>query len=568
MNIMRLRPHLTRKTLLVAGATTHSRSMVIAVAATSALAIAACTGSVSGAGSPAGNVSPVKGLAAVTPAGTKPVSSVVWATTRDVKSLDPVYSYGYPENTADSLMCESLLRQAPDGSLEPGLATVANPSPTTVVFTLRPGVKFWDGHPVTPADVVYSLDRTANPKLGGLSTPVFDRVASIQATGPTRVTITLTQPDYWLQGELSSQPGIIIEKSFAEKQGASYGTPAGSIMCTGAYMLKSFTPGVGVVAVRNPHYWNPAVHPLVDQITIKGVPQIATLTAGLLTGALQGYYVANGGLPTLDQLMNSGTVKVYQGPGWETEAFFVASLKGVLGSLDVRRALSLALNRQAVIKSVYHGTALLPRWLSNPGTFGYATSVFAKAYDGSPVLTQNFAEARKLVQQAGATGKTITIGTSAQLTDIAELTGAWQAAAQAIGLKVVLRSVSAQEWIEFFVDPKFRAGVDGFPGVYFGDYDAPEAMLAQAVLPGGAANYDNFSDPQITAVLEQARGTVDPDQRAALVAEAEKLTVQQLPWIPDVQPTNVLVLERGLTGAVASMAYVDAPWADRLGGTG
>jgi len=323
-----------------------------------------------------------------------------------------------------------------------------------------------------------------------------------------------------------------------------------------------------VVAVRNPHYWNPAVHPLVDQITIKGVPQIATLTAGLLTGALQGYYVANGGLPTLDQLMNSGTVKVYQGPGWETEAFFVASLKGVLGSLDVRRALSLALNRQAVIKSVYHGTALLPRWLSNPGTFGYATSVFAKAYDGSPVLTQNFAEARKLVQQAGATGKTITIGTSAQLTDIAELTGAWQAAAQAIGLKVVLRSVSAQEWIEFFVDPKFRAGVDGFPGVYFGDYDAPEAMLAQAVLPGGAANYDNFSDPQITAVLEQARGTVDPDQRAALVAEAEKLTVQQLPWIPDVQPTNVLVLERGLTGAVASMAYVDAPWADRLGGTG
>ena len=148
MNIMRLRrPHLTRKTLLVAGATTHSRSMVIAVAATSALAIAACTGSVSGAGSPAGNVSPVKGLAAVTPAGTKPVSSVVWATTRDVKSLDHVYSYGYPENTADSLMCESLLRQAPDGSLEPGLATVANPSPTTVVFTLRPG-RLDGGHPV------------------------------------------------------------------------------------------------------------------------------------------------------------------------------------------------------------------------------------------------------------------------------------------------------------------------------------------------------------------------------------------------------------------------------------
>jgi peptide/nickel transport system substrate-binding protein len=546
----------------------RSRSAAIIMAVASALAVTACSGSVSGTGSSAGNVSPVKGLATVTPAGTRPVSSVVWATTRDVKSLDAVYSYGYPENTSDSLMCESLLRQSPDGSPEPGLATVAYPSPTTVVFTLRPGVKFWDGHPLTSADVVYSLDRNMNPKLGGLYTWVFNRVASIQATGPTQVTITLKQPDYWLQGELSSMPGIIIEKSFAQKEGASYGTPAGSIMCTGAYMLKSFIPGVGVVMVRNPHYWNPSVHPLVDQITVKGVPQTETLTSGLLTGAIQGYYVANGGLPTLDQLRASSTVRVYQGPGWQTEAFFVSSLKGVLGSLDVRRALSLALNRQAIIDSVYHGAALLPRWLSNPGTFGYGTSVFDKAYDSSPVLTQNLAEARRLVQQAGATGKTIIMGTSAQLNDIAELTGAYQAAAQAIGLKVVLRSVSAQDYVEYFVDPKFRAGVDGFPGVTYGDYDAPEAMLAQAVLPGGLENFDNFNNPQITATLEKARGTANPDKRAALEAQAEKLIVQQLPWIPDVQPTNVLLLSKGLTGAVASMAYMFAPWADRLGGTG
>jgi peptide/nickel transport system substrate-binding protein len=86
------------------------------------------------------------------------------------------------------------------------------------------------------------------------------------------VTVKLSQPDYWLEGELASMPGIIIEKSFAEKEGKNYGTPAGSIMCTGAYMLKSWTPGVGVVAVPNPHYWNPAVHPLVGQITLKGVP--------------------------------------------------------------------------------------------------------------------------------------------------------------------------------------------------------------------------------------------------------------------------------------------------------
>ena len=104
---------------------------------------------------------------AITPAGSRTVPSVVWATNRDVISLDPIFALGYPEYTAESLMCESLLRQAPDGSIEPGLATVANPSPTRMVFTLRPGVRFWDGHPVTSADVVYSLDRDMNPKLGG-----------------------------------------------------------------------------------------------------------------------------------------------------------------------------------------------------------------------------------------------------------------------------------------------------------------------------------------------------------------------------------------------------------------
>ena len=142
-------------------------------------------------------------------------------------------------------MCESLLRQAPAGAPEPGLATVSNPSPTTMVFTLRPGVRFWDGHPVTSADVVYSLDRQINPRLGGFNVADFSRVASIYRDQPVQPgdDHASVQPDYWLEGELASIPGIIIEKNFAEKQGKNYGTPAGSIMCTGAYMLKSWTRG-------------------------------------------------------------------------------------------------------------------------------------------------------------------------------------------------------------------------------------------------------------------------------------------------------------------------------------
>ena len=102
----------------------------------------------------------------------------------------------------------------------------------------------------------------------------------------------------------------------------------------------------------------------------------------------------------------------------------------------------------------------------------------------------------------------------------------------------------------------------------YGDYADPAAMLSTLVLPGGSQNYDNFNNPKITAAMEQARSTANPDKRAALVAKAEKLNNQQLPWIPNVQPTTLLVLGKGLTGAVASFAYMFAPWADSLGGTG
>jgi peptide/nickel transport system substrate-binding protein len=548
-------------------AATRRAAISAAAAATAAsLALAACGRSATSGGGTAGTLSPTKGLVVTTPAGSKPASSVTWAVYRDVNSLDPIYAFDYPENTAISLMCESLLKQAPNGAIGPGLATMTNPSPTTLVFTINKAARFWDGKPVTPADVVYGLDRNMNTSLGGFYGLVFSRVKSIAATGSDQVTITLKQPDYWLPGELASMPGIVIEKAFAQAQGKKYGTPSGSIMCTGAYKLKSFVPGVGVTAVPNTHYWQPSVKPLVSQIIIKGVASDTTLTSGLTTNAIQGTYTS-GGLSTLPQLESSGAVKIYRGQGWSTDAFIVSSTTGVLGDVRVREALSMALNRQAIISNVFKGAALLPRWLANPGVFGYGKSVFYKAYNASPVLPHNLAKAKQLVKAAGAVGKTFTIGTSSQIANIAEETGAYQAAANAIGLKTVLRSVSAQNYINFFTDPKARVGIDGFLTVNYGDYADPAALLSTLVIPSASQNYDNFHDPQIISWLERARSTANPDARAALVAKAEERTAALLPWIPDVQPVNLLIMSKGLTGATASFAYMFAPWANQLGGS-
>src|SRR5215470_2856620 len=142
----------------MASSTTRRAAMSVAVAATTAaLALAACGRSAPGTGGTGGTggnvVSPTKGLVVSTTPGTKPVSSVTWAVYRDVNSLDPIFAFDYPENTAISLMCESLLKQSPSGAIGPGLASLSTPSPTSLVFTINQAAKFWDGHAVTAADV-------------------------------------------------------------------------------------------------------------------------------------------------------------------------------------------------------------------------------------------------------------------------------------------------------------------------------------------------------------------------------------------------------------------------------
>lgn len=536
----------------------HARQRsLIALAMVAVLGVAGC-----GRSADDNNKSTTE-LQATTPAGTSASGPITWAVYRDVQTVDPLYAFDYPDNTAVTLMCESLLKIDPEGAITPGLATLTRPDPTTMVFDIDPEATFWDGNPVTAEDVVYSLQRQTNPDLGGFYGAVFSRVESMDATGDRQVTITLKQPDYWLDGELASVPGMIVEKAYAEKEGANYGTPSGGIMCTGAYQLKSWESATGVVATANPNYWNGET-PKVSQITLKGATDDSALTSSLQTGEVSGSYAF--ALSTLPQLEESSEVKVYQGPGYSTDALIVSNLDGALGDVRVRQALSLALDRQGIADTVYQGAALLPRWFSNPGTFGYATETFQAAYEEDPEFERDLTKAEELIQDAGAEGETITIGMSSAINNIAAVASAYRTAGEQIGLNVELKSVSAETFINFFIDPNARADVDGFLTVNYGDYADPAALLATFVLPEGSQNFSGFKDDQIISWMEQARGEADPETRAELMIQVERRLNELLPWIPNVQPNSVLILNEGLTGAVASFAYMFAPWANTLGG--
>ena len=540
-----------------------------ALTAIAALAIAACGKAAPDSSTSQSTAAPSASntLKPTTPAPTGEAGKVTWATYRDVGTIDPIQAFDYPENTAITTLCDSLQRQAPDGTIGPGLATLTHPNDTTLVITLKDGPTFWDGKPVTADDVLYSLQRAADPKAGGFYGAVFSRVASMRKTSGNVVTVTLKQPDFWLDGELSQMPGVVVEKAFGESKGRKLGTPQGGLMCSGPYKVGSWKAGSTLNVVRNDGYWDASHKAKVAEIDFRGVPDDASMTSGFLTGGIDGSYPQ--GLSTIDQLKAAkDKVTVSQGPSFASDAIVISNLKGALGDVRVRQALSLAIDRKAYIQNVYHGDAQLPRTLANPGTWGYGRDVFQANWDARPDPTQDVAKAKALVQQAGAAGKTITLGMTSEVQQLNTAANAVRSAGEAIGLTVKFKAVSAQNFINFFTDPKARVGIDGFPTVNYPDYADPAAFYNTVVMPDGSQNYDAYDDPQTTKAMNAARSTADPAQRAKLVAQAGDRIMQQLPWIPMAAINTVLITSSKLTGAPASFAYMGGPWANLLGSTG
>ena len=531
-----------------------------------ALAVSAC-GAPPPSSESTGSPSASSDYTVLTPKPAAAAGDVVWAVYREVQTLDPIQAFDYPENTVDPLLCDSLLRQGPDMSITPGLASYTNPSPTEFDFTINPDATFWDGSPVTAQDAVFSLQRAADPKGLGYYAAVFSRVKSITATGAKTFTISLNEPDYWLLGELSATPGEVLQQKYVESKGSDFGTVSGGTMCSGPFKLDSWKTGQGVKMVPNPDYWDTSLPtPQVASLTVIGVPDDATLTAGLESGAIDGNYGV--GLSTLAQLEQDPSVNVYQGAPYATVALVVSATKGPLSTAEGRQALSYALDRQGLIDTVYHGAGSIPHALAANGTWGYEKSQFSAAYDALPPLTQDLAKAKSLAAQAGIVGETLTIGTSSGIPTLNTETLAISQAAQAIGLKVKLHNVSPSNYINFFIDPKAWQSVDGFITVNYGDFADPAALYNSLAMPDGSQNFSGWTNADVTKDMDAARSESDPAKRAADVIAAQKIITDQLPWIPLVAPNNVLVMNKAVTGPPATFSYMFGPWASYLGASG
>ncbi|MPY56546.1 ABC transporter substrate-binding protein [Streptomyces spongiae] len=535
------------------------RTKLLGVAVVAAVGAAAC-----------GSPPPTKGqhqtatLSATTAVPVGDTGPLTWGLYRATSSLDPLTAIDIPESSVIDSLCESLLLQKPDFALAPGLAESAEyTDPRTLVLKLRPDVRFWDGTLLTPADVVFSLQRARDPKAGGYYSTVFERVASIKATGPHEVELKLSEPDYWLRGELSTMAGTIVQKNDTERKGKKFGTPSGGVMCTGPFRLKSWKAGGETVIERNSTYWNPDQRAKTPRITFKPVESSSAQTAALRTGDLDGYYSPT--LSSYEQLKKNARLTVATGPALATDALAITNLQGPLGDVRVRRALSLAIDRSAYSQAVYHDQVATPRTSTNPGTWAYGTSVFAETSGKASPLDRDLDQAKKLVRQAGAEGRTLVMAVVPALSSINTLSTVVSEAARALGLKIEFKTFSPDVFGTLFVDPKAREGIDLLPtlnGPYHGD---PAPYLATYTLPGGGQNFSGWQDAKVTRLLTAARETAGDDNRAKLVAEADQLITKELPWIPIAHPYSVVYMSKKITGAPASSVFGNGPWANMIG---
>jgi peptide/nickel transport system substrate-binding protein len=499
-----------------------------------------------------------------TPKATKDIPQLTWDLFYEPLSIDPAHSANYSENEVIANLCDSLLRLNPDFTISPALATSSNPTPDTWIYNIRKGVTFWDGKPLTAADVAYSLQRNIDPKVGSYFTDYYRNVAKIAQTGPYQVTVTLKRPDVLFNEAMATAAGAVIEKAYAQQEGQALGSPHGGIMCSGPFHFVRWDAGNDLIVARNDHYWDPAHRAHAAQVVFKFISDPSTQVDALLTGQVQGMYQAP--LDALSKLSTSTTGKLYYGKSLIQWDFIVNQTHGPLADPRIREALSLALDRTGIAKTIFQGTAVPAQALVTPATWGAGRSAYAGA---PPVIsaTPELAKARQLVKQAGSPTAPITYaypsGASVvndQLANVLQQTG------REIGLTIKLKPIPRDTYSNIFFDPKMRQGVDLFYTMWYADFPDPLDVYNIFLPNESVYNYLHYSNPLVTSDLDQAWQTANPVQRARLVLPAQRQILHDLPWIPVVDAANLLYMSNSITGAPASFVDLYYPWAAGVGG--
>jgi peptide/nickel transport system substrate-binding protein len=322
--------------------------------------------------------------------------AVVWGKTAEADSLDPMI--------AGNAMSWELLNLAYEGLLTvDGLKVVPHlaeswtqPSPTTYLFTLRRGVKFSNGREMTVDDVVGSLQRLLDNADVAVWTGQLGKIRSVTAVGDHQVRIVLAEPRMSFPAALAG--GHVLIMPMKELREGSF-DPKKQLLGTGPYKVVSHTQGESWVFDRNPHYWRAGL-PKVGKLTVRVMTEDAARTAALRDGSVD---ITTFERPdSLELLKGQAGVQTTVQSTTDYYRLDVNAKSSVFSDDRLRQALALSIDRDKI-----RDVAL--------GGVGRATAAVSPSFEGLcdpstlPLGRPDLQRAKALVDQAGATGKTVEI---------------------------------------------------------------------------------------------------------------------------------------------------------------
>lgn len=532
---------------------------IVAGSLGAALALSACT-----APEPDTDADVDWELTTTTDAPSGDLDSFTWVSYAEPFSLDYVYAFDYADNQVLANVCESLLRLNPDYTLSPGLAeSFEHPTPETWVYTIRDGVTFHDGTPLTAADVVASMNRHLDPAVGSSWYSVYQNVVSIEQTGDRQVTVTESLPDSQFNLAMGGSAGVIESAATLEASGADYGNSTGGVNCTGPFSLAEWKSGESITLQRYDDYWDDELRARSGEVEFIFMNDSTARVNALKSGEVDGGWMIP--MDAVAQLESSGVGDVHFGMSTAVSSLIVSNLDGPLGDLRVRKALLMALDRQGIVDAAAKGYGDVTNALTTESVWvGASDSALESAFEGLEEYPHDLEEAKRLVEEAGAAGEEITYATAPIGSDFNIIAQATAAAAESIGLKATIETVTPNAYTALFSDPSAREGIDLFYTVWY--LSSPDPLEMYSVLRTDEfSNYGGWSDPEFDQVVNEAIAIDDPAARSEKTAEAQRMANEQLPWLPlFTGPMPVFVGER-ITGVAPSIAFLYHPWAATIG---
>jgi peptide/nickel transport system substrate-binding protein len=532
---------------------------------------AACTGpsAASGDSGPSPTASPAATSGPLTsqlPAAAKNAAAISWdLPAGEPATIDPAQAADYSPDFIDSNLCDPLLRENPDFSISPNLATYKQVSPTKLVFALRPGVKFWDGHPVTAADAAYSMDRIWKDT-NAPANYLYEFVNGITAVGTQTVVVTFSKPDELFWKEMSSPSGMVIEKAYAQKTGSMLGTAQGGVMCSGPYELKSWQAGNSMTLAANDHYWNAALRPKAATVKVSFVTDTAALTAGLLSGEFDGAYELPAAV--IPRLKNASAGHLTLGPSPQSLVLDVARPGGITANADFGKALWTGINRPAIAKAVYYGAAEANYTdLAQTAWDPAAEAMYAAAYKGYvQEYAYNPALAASLVKKSGYHGQPLTLAIRSGDATQSAVAQVIQAELAQVGVKVSIDEMQPIQYSEAGYQASLRRNLDLLLSTNYNQVADPLEFLGLGIQPGSVYNYTNYSNPAAWNDLVEARQTFNAEQRTRLILASQALQESARGATSLEDTDEVSFLSSNLTGAVTSFPYLFEPSLATIGG--